>query len=206
MLIADHIVSAFAKHTVTPTFAPVRVPVVVLPYNRTNSVRVTVDDNFVGQTETITDVGELARQQFDAIFPQIIARTIVRRAVKKGSLYGTKEVLHVDNPLVELAIDAAGVAWEATENADTRCWSLLPDKIQVRRVELPAGKHQLALQPATISGQPVGGTESAEFEISDGRNTYVLANFPGRDLVGTILVNADARRTSTKVARRLVTP
>ncbi len=198
MLVADHILSAFAKHTITPTFAPVKVPVVVVPNNRTKSVRVTVDDNFVGQTETITDVGDLAQRQFEAIFPQIMARTVVRRAVKKGSLYGTKEALHVDNPLVEFAIDAAGVAWEATENADTRCWGLLPDKIQVRRVELPAGKHQLALQPATISGQPVGGSKSAEFEISDGRNTYVLANFPGRDLVGKILVNADACRKQSE--------
>ena len=167
----------------------------------TKSVRVTVDDNFVGQTETITDVGDLARQQFDAIFPQIMARTVVRRAVKKGSLYGMKEALHVDNPLVEFAIDAAGVAWEATENADTRCWGLLPDKIQVRRIELPTGKHQLALQPATNSGQPVGGSESAEFEISDGRNTYALANFPGRDLVGKILVNADGPRRTSRSSR-----
>ena len=38
-----------------------------------------------------------------------------------------------------LALDVAGVVWEATESADTRCWGLLPDKIQVMRLELPAG-------------------------------------------------------------------
>src|SRR5688500_3440388 len=42
--------------------------------------------------------------------------------------------------LAGLGFDALGVAWEATENADTRCWSLLPDKIQVVRLELPAGE------------------------------------------------------------------
>ena len=31
------------------------------------------------------------------------------------------------------------MAWEASEAADTRCWGLLPDKIQVLRIELPAG-------------------------------------------------------------------
>ena len=189
MLIADHILSVVGKHSVTPTFAPVKVPVVVVPPNVVQSVRVGIDGKEVGTTETITDVGQLARQQFEAIFPHVMARTIVRRCVKKGSLYAAKEVTHVDNPLAELAFDAVGVAWEATENADTRCWGLLPNKIQVRRIELPAGPHKLTLQPATNSGQSLGTTEQSDLEIFDGRNTYVLANFPGRSLVGRILVS-----------------
>ena len=193
MLIADQILSAVAKHSVTPTLAPVKVPVVVVPHNQVQSVRVNVDGKEAGLTETITDVGQLASQQFDAVFPHVMARTIVRRCVKKGSLYAAKEATHVENPLAELAFDAVGVAWEATENADTRCWGLLPDKIQVRRIELPAGRHHLALQAATESGQPLGNAEQADFEVFDGRNTYVLANFPGRSLVGQILVNRDAR-------------
>ena len=193
MLIADQILSAVAKHSVTPTLAPVKVPVVVVPHNDVQSVRVNVDGKDSGLTETITDVGQLASQQFDAIFPHVMARTIVRRCVKKGSLYAAKEATHVENPLAELAFDAVGVAWEATENADTRCWGLLPNKIQVRRIELPAGKHHLALQPATESGQPLGNAEQTDLEVFDGRNTYVLANFPGRSLVGQILVNRDAR-------------
>lgn len=193
MLIADHILSMIGKHTVTPTFAPVRVPVVVVPPNRVQSVSVTIDGQTAGLTETITDVGELAVQQYEAIFPHVLARTIVRRCIKKGSLYAAKEFGQVDNPLAELAIDAVGVAWEAAENADTRCWGLLPNKIQVRRIELPAGKHQLGLQPAGASGQPLGGTEQAALEIFDGRNTYVMANFPGTTMVGKILVNQEAR-------------
>ena len=193
MLIADRILSAVSKHSVTPTLAPVKVPVVVVPHNQVQTVRVSVDGKEAGLTETITDVGQLAAQQFDAVFPHVMARTIVRRCVKKGSLYAAKEAVHVENPLAELAFDAVGVAWEATENADTRCWGLLPDKIQVRRIELPTGRHRLALQAATESGQPIGGAEQAEFEVFDGRNTYVLANFPGKSLVGQILVNRDAR-------------
>lgn len=193
MLIVDHILSAIGKHTVTPTYAPVKVPVVVVPPNRVQSVSVSIDGKSAGLTETITDVGELATQQYAAIFPQVMARTIVRRTVKKGSLYAAKQFGQVGNPLGELAIDAVGVAWEATENADTRCWGLLPNKIQVRRIELPVGTHQLALQPASASGQPLGGTQQTTLEIFDGRNTYVLANFPGTALVGQILVNHEAR-------------
>jgi hypothetical protein len=193
MLIVDHLLSAVGKHSVTPTFAPVKVPVLVVPPNRVQSIRVSVDGKFEGLTETITDVGELAAQQYAAIFPTVMARVIARRAIKKGTLYAAKEFGGVHHPLAELAIDSVGVAWEATENADTRCWGLLPNKIQVRRIELPAGTHQLALQAATASGQPLGGTRQTELEIFDGRNTYVLANFPGASLVGQMLVNHESR-------------
>jgi hypothetical protein len=200
MLIVDHILSAVGKHSVTPTFAPVKVPVVVVPPNRVQAVRVSVDGRFDGLTQTITDVGELATQQYAAIFPTVMARAIARRAVKKGTLYAAKELGGVNHPLAELAIDGVGVAWEATENADTRCWGLLPNKIQVRRIELPAGKHQLALQAAQASGQPLGGTHSTELEIFDGRNTYVLANFPGSSLVGQVLVNHESRLSTPETA------
>lgn len=189
MLIVDHILSAIGKHSVTPTFAPVKVPVVVVPPNRVQSVAVSVDGKLAGLTETITDVGELATQQYAAIFPHVLARTVVRRSVKKGSLYAAKEFGQVENPLGELAIDAVGVAWEATENADTRCWGLLPNKIQVRRIELSAGTHQLSLQPASASGQPLGAAHQTEVRIVDGSNAYVLANFPSTSLVGQLLVN-----------------
>ncbi len=196
MLIVDHILSAIGKHTVTPTFAPVKVPVVVVPHNRVQSVRIAIDDQFFGTTETITDVGELAAQQFESVFPHVMARTIVRRAVKKGSLYAAKDALHVENPLAELAMDAVGVAWEASENADTRCWGLLPAKIQVRRIELPARSHSLSLQPAGHDNQPLGRPDRTEIDIHDGRNTYVLANFPGDKLVGRILVNHESQASA----------
>ena len=59
MLIADQILSAVAKHSVTPTLAPVKVPVVVVPHNDVQSVRVSIDGKDSGLTETITDVGQL---------------------------------------------------------------------------------------------------------------------------------------------------
>ena len=211
MLIVDHILSAIGKHTVTPTFAPVKVPVVVVPPNRVQSVSVLIDGKPAGLTETITDVGELATQQYAAIFPRVLARTVVRRSIKKGALYSAKEFGQVENPLGELAIDAVGVAWEATENADTRCWGLLPNKIQVRRIELSAGTHQLSLRPATASGQPLGETHQTELRIVDGGNAYVLANFPSTTMVGKLLVSQEARPDSPPDehnfgARKCLTP
>ena len=147
LLIADRILSCTGKHTLPPTIAPIKVPKVVTPGNEVSHVRVSVDRRPAGDTATITDVGRMAVEQYEAIYPHVIAEAVVRRVVKKGIIYGAKEMTGVDRRSpASLALDLAGVAWEATEAADTRCWGLLPDKIQVLRVELPAGPHEIALQ------------------------------------------------------------
>src|SRR5262249_35001751 len=156
-LVADRILSHNAKYSVPPTVAPIKVPRVIVPFNEVQGVRVTIDGQVCGQTETITDVGRLAVQQADALLPQLLGRAIAGRIVKKAIVYGAKEGLHTpQDGLVNLAVDLGGVIWEATESADTRCWGLLPEKVQVLRLELPAGTRQLALQPVGASGSPQG--------------------------------------------------
>lgn len=190
LLVADRIVSATSKHSLPPTIAPVKVPKVVLSYNRVRNVQVYADGMACGRTETITDVGRLAVEQYAAIYPQVIGRAIARRVIKKGIVYGAKEAIHVDNQAVELAMDLGGVLWEATESADTRCWGLLPDRIQVLRLELPAGEHRIGLRPAADT--VLMGVESTKtVTILDGRNTYLLANFPDTRVVGEILAKTN---------------
>lgn len=189
LLIADRILSVTGKHTLPPTIAPVKVPRVMCSRNSIANVAVAVDGQPRGTTETITDVGRIAVQQAEAVAPEVLGRAIARRVVKKGAIYATKEAVNRSgNPLAEFGLDVVGVAWEATESADTRCWGLLPDKIQVLRIELPAGEHRVALQPVAHAaglnspiGQPV--------QIFDGRNTYLLASFPDSRLAGQILVS-----------------
>ncbi|HEV3023135.1 MAG TPA: hypothetical protein VGX76_11740, partial [Pirellulales bacterium] len=131
----------------------------------------------------------MAVEQHEANYPRIIAEAVVRRVVKKGVVLGAKEALGANQAtLTSLALDVAGVAWEATEAADTRCWGLLPDKIQALRLELPAGRHQIGLHPQGAYG-PGGRVEQATVTILDGRNTYLLANFPDGRLVGRIATN-----------------
>jgi uncharacterized protein len=189
LLIADRILTATSKHSLPPTIAPIKVPVVIRNQNRIDSVLVETDTGSTGVTQTITDVGQLAVDQYAAIFPQVMARAVVRRVVKKGAVYATKSAANINDPLASLALDAAGVLWEATESADTRCWGLLPDKIQVLRLELPAGEHVVKLTPASRNS-PFGSQASRAVGIEDGRNTYLMANFPADQLVGQVLVSS----------------
>jgi hypothetical protein len=84
---------------------------------------------------------------------------------------------------------ADGAVWEASESADTRCWRLLPDRIQVLRLELPASEHTVGLRADAGFGPP--GENQRSVRIADGRNTYLLATLVDGRLIGKILASAD---------------
>ncbi len=188
LLIADRILSATGEHTLPPTIAPIKVPAVITTTSPIHEVSVAVDGQSQGTTAMLTDVGELCVAHYQASYRSIVARAVVRRVVKKAAITASKEAMGVErNSLVNLAMDVGGIAWEATENADTRCWGLLPDEIQVLRLELPAGTHQLSLRAQGHDGK-LGPPRELSVEVPNGRNAYVLANFPGMEAVGKVLV------------------
>lgn len=183
LLVADRILSATGEYSLPPTLAPIKVPKVVVPPREVRHISISTDARPCGRTETICDVAELALRQEAVELPRIMGRAVARRVLKKATVYAAKDYLETDSPLPDLALSAAGVLWEATESADTRCWGLLPREIQVLRVELPVGHHSLQLNPVLTSGVAVDGPETI-VTIEDGRNSYVLACFPGRMSVG----------------------
>ncbi len=190
LLIADRILTATGKQSLPPTIAPIKIPRVVRPVNQIACVNVNVIGHPEGRTQTITDVGQMATEQCEALMPETLARAVVRRVVKKGVIYGAKEAIGTDQTqMSSLALNVVGVAWEATESADTRCWGLLPDKIQVLRLELPAGEHSVILQPVGKNGSGIGAAETTKVQVRDGRNTYLLANYPDTKLAGKIVTS-----------------
>ena len=189
LLIADQIISALGSQTLPPTLAPVKVAKVVRRPNRIQSVQALIDGRSVGTTATLVDVGELAEAHYKARYHEILAMAVARRTIKKGSIYLAKEKLNADtNPALDIGLTLAGMAWEFTEAADTRCWGLLPETIQVLRIEAPIGTRTLKLQAADAHGA-YGAPESVTVEVREHRNTYVLANFPDSHLVGKVLVS-----------------
>ncbi len=67
MFAASAVVNATANHTIPPSVAPIKVPKVVVYHNPMNSVFVSADGRPVGPTATITDVGRLAVEQYQAL-------------------------------------------------------------------------------------------------------------------------------------------
>lgn len=194
LLIADRVLTATGKQSLPPTIAPIKIPRVVRPVNQIGCVNVNVIGHPEGRTQTITDVGQMATEQCEALMPETLARAVVRRVVKKGVIYGAKEVAGTDKTqMASLALNVVGVAWEATESADTRCWGLLPDKIQVLRLEVPAGEHSVIVQPVGKTGAYIGAAETTKVQVRDGRNTYLLANYPDAKLAGRVVTSNAGR-------------
>ena len=189
LLIADQIISALGSQTLPPTIAPVKVARVVRRPNRIQAVMADMDGSSVGTTATLVDVGELAEAHYQARYHEILAMAVARRTIKKGSIYVAKEKLNADtNPALDILLTLGGIAWEASEAADTRCWGLLPETIQVLRIEAPVGTRTLKLQAVDVHGA-YGVPESVSVDVREQRNTYVLANFPDSHLVGKVLVS-----------------
>ena len=184
LLIADQILSTRLQSTLPPTIAPIKVPRIIAAPGVAGSVQVGLGDWAAGQTETITSVSQMAIRQQEAMLPYQLARAVSRRAVKKGAIYGVKQGLGMRDGLPSLALDVAGVAWEASENADTRCWSLLPDRIQVLRLELPAGTHTLTLRPLDHGGRPLGEPVPQSVTVSNGRNSYLVVQAADTGFIG----------------------
>jgi uncharacterized protein len=188
LLVADRIVSAVSKHSVPPTLAPIKIPAIHVPSSGIDTVGVNVNGSPIGATMMITDLPSIAINTFEAKRNELMARAIARRVIKKATVYAAKDTMSRNNSLTSLAMDAVGVAWEAAESADTRCWGLLPREIQVLRVELPIGTHRLDLAPV-VRGTAVGPGTGTQVDIRNGANTYALCYFPGALPIGRVLTS-----------------
>lgn len=105
--------------------------------------------------------------------PTIVARAILRAAAKLAIAQGIEEELEEeDERLGEITGSLLATAGALTERADTRCWSLLPAEIGFVRLQMPAGRHRLALERA---GGPAAGMEIGEVNVRPGRLVVVNA-------------------------------
>ncbi len=150
---------------------------------------VVVNGAAVATTEPLLDVNEIAREQLDANLPWIVARAVIRRTVKSAAAlaaqHGTKRALERSNGTAGEYAGAIGalvgalfnLAATATEHADTRIWSSLPAQIQVARVSLPAGVHQVSLGPGI----------SAAMRVRSGADSTLLVLQPNLSVPGAVL-------------------
>lgn len=179
LLAADRILSATGKHTLPPTTSPV---LIGRPkdscYTPTYVTQVSVGDTTPQPCELLVDLNAAAWDSWQADRDKQLARAVVRRVVKKGTVYGTKNALHVSRGSVpDFLLNAAGAVWESRERADLRYWNLLPAAVEVTQFELPAGDHQVTLQVRSATagtGKAIANQLQLPVTIDNGRNTFVV--------------------------------
>ncbi len=112
LLIADRIVSAVGQYSVPPTLAPIKVPEIVSSPKPFDVIGVRVNGIPTSTTLPLTDLHAMAHQTFSAKLPEIMARSVARRVIKKGAVYVAKDQLNASAPIASLAMDGLGVAWK----------------------------------------------------------------------------------------------
>lgn len=204
LLIADRILSATGRHTLPPTLVSVKIarPRVVWRAGSAAPVVCRLRSGGDGANPrvldltTLVDLNAAAEASYRAHRDDELAAAVVRRVVKKGTVYAVKETAQVSgNTLVDLGVNAAGVVWEALERPDTRSWTTLPAVVLAAQEELPAGEHRLEL----LGSLPNFGARPSHGEfvvrVEDGRNTTVVCVIPENTLAGCISVAGPELKT-----------
>jgi len=112
------------------------------------------------QSEEIVRLQSLAAKQLKDDMPAIAARQIARLVAKEEI---RQQMTRKGGDVGNIFASLYNIA---TEKADTRSWSTLPDSIHILRLNLPSGDHQLALN--------INGTnQSLDVSVNVNRQTLV---------------------------------
>jgi len=186
MQIATQVYSlAENQRTMLPNLAQVQVPAVRVPFSPAKSISIDSSGVWLGATQTLVDIGDMAIKQNEAEMPWTIARAMVRRVTKEVTVSQATKAVGVNGFPGELVRFATVTAWSASEQADTRCWSLLAREIQVLRAELPVGKHRIGFAVVDAYGRQIGVKSTCEVEIENARNNYLTIIAPDQTAMAT---------------------
>jgi hypothetical protein len=119
--------------------------------------------------ETVENIDGLARAALDNDMAVITTRAIARAVAKKTA---EKEVGENAGAYAGFTQLAMMVVNQATEIADTRCWNTLPQEVQLARVFLSEGKHNLTVE-VIGQGGALRDTLNISVIVKAGRKTIV---------------------------------
>jgi hypothetical protein len=136
------------------------------------------NEQILGVTETLTDVGALAFAKSEAEMPWTVARAVARRVTKEATVHTTTKMLGLDGTPGNIAHAMLSTAWSASERTDTRCWGLLPREFQALRSELPAGPNVIELAPVDHRGNVIGDPVQHAVTIRDGETQFLIVTAP----------------------------
>jgi uncharacterized protein len=112
----------------------------------------------------------LTRAVARAMVKYLAARELEKRAKKEGGAAAEF--------VVGLIANAAA---NALEQADTRAWSLLPDRISIARLSLPPGSYPLRLELVTVAGAEPEIVELGEVVVRRGERVFLSRRVWGEE-------------------------
>lgn len=154
-----------------------------LEANSADHLRLVVGDSAAdgGPVEAVPALaGDLSAgmvRAMEAQRPAMIARLVARGVAKFAASRKIEEEAEEESRFLGwLANAITGAASLATERADTRSWSLLPDRVSVARVALPVGEHAVRLEVLSADGTAVRTIDLGRVTVAPG-STVIRSAF-----------------------------
>lgn len=120
-----------------------------------------------GDAAFSADLSGAVIHEFNAQAPEMLVKSVARAAVKYAVVQAIEDgARKEDETLADVAAIVGNVFTALTERADTRSWTLLPARIEVVRLHLPPGSHDVkvaavgspgrTMEVGTVSVRPGG--------------------------------------------------
>jgi len=135
------------------------------------------EGHLYGRTFVLTDLEAIAIRNLDDRMTTLALKQVFRSAIKGAMVKTAREQGGWAADLV------ANLYNVFTEQADLRCWQTLPQNMQVARVFLPSGRHQLVF---ALHGGTGGRVQERKFDLDvrPGETIFVSARTGPWDLIG----------------------
>ncbi|OYY92975.1 MAG: hypothetical protein B7Y41_13700 [Hydrogenophilales bacterium 28-61-23] len=133
-------------------------------------------------SEVAEDVNGLAKKSLEARLPGIQTRALVRLVAKnkltadakKRSEQAAKQNTGDLASMLRMSMGTImDITATLTERADTRSWSLLPGNIQLARLALPPGTHDLKVSYYGVNGNLLSTREFKGVRVDAARKTFL---------------------------------
>lgn len=144
-----------------------KLPTMVPVFSRINTADVKIENKTIG-TEKVYDLEHIAVTTLNEDYARLVARMLGRAATReviRQSAYHNK-----DNAALNVAA-VGSLIMDIAETADVRQWSTLPASLQVVRVYLPPGKHEVTVTPA--GGAQANPIWKGQIEIKSGKKFFL---------------------------------
>lgn len=151
-----------------------RYPMLVPSRSETHGVEVALNDVALGRIGTeyragssmVYDLESAAITTLNADYSWMVARKVGAFVAKKV----VADQIRQKNEALGLLAD---IAMQASDRADLRNWSLLPQTIQIVRIPVPPGVYRMTIQGVDLGGRPtLDRKEEPEIVIRGGQKTF----------------------------------
>lgn len=126
-----------------------------------------------GSPVVSADLSGAVIHDFNRQAPEMLVKSVARSAVKYAVVQAIEDgARKEDETLADVAAVVGNALAALTERADTRSWTLLPAQIQIVRLPLPPGRHEVRVAAEGASGATLN---LGEVEVRPGRVTVLSA-------------------------------